>query len=71
MTNVQLLCHSQCMTKLHDKLRWCITNWIMNCEFIICRLISHSDIICQVILSCTENDKLIEHSSFINSSCNF
>ena len=38
---------------------------MMNCEFIICRLISHSDIICHVILSYTENDKLIEHSSFL------
>ena len=43
----------------------------MNYEFMICRLISHSDIICHVILACTENDKLIEHSPFINSSCNF
>ena len=31
-----------------------------NYEFIICHFISHSEIICHVTLSCTENDKLIE-----------
>ena len=42
----------------------------MNC---IHHLICHPHIICHlihhVLLLCTENDKLIAHSSFINSSC--
>ena len=60
---------------VHDNVTWQIT---MNYDkindklwFIICHFISHSEIICHVTLSCTENYKLIEHSSFINSSCNF